>query len=48
MNLKRLRKKGYLPKELPPPLSSKLFAEKHRFIISKWDKKIVLEKARQT
>jgi hypothetical protein len=37
MNLKRLLEKGYLPKELPPPFSSKLFAEKHRFIKSKWD-----------
>ena len=47
MNLKRLLEKGYLPKELPPPFSSKLFAEKHRFIKSKWDKKINTEKAKQ-
>lgn len=47
MNLKRLLEKGYLPKELPPPFSSKLFAEKHRFIKSKWDKKINTEKAQQ-
>lgn len=47
MNLKKLVEKGYFPKELPPPFSSKLFAEKHRFIMSKWDKKIVLEKVQQ-
>jgi hypothetical protein len=47
MNLKRLLEKGYLPKELPPPFNSKLFAEKHRFIKSKWDKKINSEKAQQ-
>ncbi|MDF1675551.1 MAG: RNA-directed DNA polymerase [Vicingaceae bacterium] len=47
MNLKKLLEKGYLPKELPPPFSSKLFAEKHRFIKSKWDKKIAEEKKQQ-
>jgi hypothetical protein len=47
MNLKKLLEKGYLPKELPPPFSSKLFAEKHRYIKSKWDKKIAFEIALQ-
>lgn len=47
MNLKKLLEKGYLPKELPPPFTSRLFAEKHRFIKSKWDKKITSEKAQQ-
>lgn len=45
MNLKKLLEKEYLPKELPPPFSSKLFAEKHRFIKAKWDKKIEKIKA---
>jgi len=44
MNQKKLIEKGYLPKELPPPFNSKLFAEKHRFILSKWNKKIETEK----
>lgn len=48
MNLKKLLEKGYLPKELPPPFNSKVFAEKHRFIKSKWDTKITSEKAKQS
>ncbi|MCL1688361.1 hypothetical protein CMT57_00185 [Elizabethkingia anophelis] len=48
MNLKKLLEKGYLPKELPPPFNSKIFAEKHRLIKSKWEKKIAKEKERQS
>lgn len=48
MNLKKLLEKGYFPKELPPPFSTKLFAEKHRFIKSKWDKRIANEKIQQS
>lgn len=44
MNLKKLLEKGYLPKELPPPFTSKTFAEKYRFIKSKWDKIVTFAK----
>tara|TARA_R110002167_G_scaffold320691_1_gene526533 strand:- start:1189 stop:2922 length:1734 start_codon:yes stop_codon:yes gene_type:complete len=47
MNIKKLLERGYLPKELPPPFSSKLFAEKHRYIRTKWDKRIAKEKTQQ-
>ena len=36
MNLKRILQYGYFPKELPPPFETKTFAEKSRYIKSKW------------
>lgn len=48
MNLKKILEKGYLPKELPPPFESKLFAEKYRFIQSKWQKQIDEDKKAKT
>lgn len=47
MNLKRLIERGYLPKELPPPFHSKIFAEKYRFVDSKWSKIIDEEKKKK-
>lgn len=37
MNLKKLLELGYFPKELPPPFSTKIFAEKSRWIKAKWE-----------
>lgn len=36
MNLTRILEKGYLPKELPPPFTSKVFGKKSRYILTKW------------
>lgn len=36
MNLSRILEKGYLPKELPPPFTSKTFGKKSRYITKKW------------
>lgn len=48
MNLKKILEKGYLPKELPPPFESKIFAEKYRYIQAKWQKQIDEEKKTKT
>lgn len=37
MNLSRILEKGYLPKELPPPYTSKSFGKKSRYILKKWN-----------
>lgn len=37
MNLKRIIKKGYLPKELPPPFNSIKFGDKVTYIYKKWE-----------
>ena len=37
MNLKRIIKKGYLPKELPPPFNSTKFGDKVTYIYKKWE-----------
>tara|TARA_R110002049_G_C9127004_1_gene558748 strand:- start:244 stop:1995 length:1752 start_codon:yes stop_codon:yes gene_type:complete len=36
LNLSRILEKGYLPKELPPPFTSKTFGKKSRYITKKW------------
>ncbi len=45
MNLKRLLKLGYFPKELPPPFNTESFATKSRYINSKWS--AILNQAEQ-
>ncbi|MBZ9629188.1 RNA-directed DNA polymerase [Salegentibacter sp. LM13S] len=47
MNLKRLIERGYFPKELPPPFHSGIFAEKFRYVNTKWSKIINEEKLKQ-
>ncbi len=37
MKLKRLLSHGYFPKELPPPFTTELVADKSRYLITKWN-----------
>ena len=37
MNLTKILEKGYFPKELPPPFTTKPFGQKSRYIVKKWD-----------
>ncbi|MGO4710385.1 RNA-directed DNA polymerase, partial [Chryseobacterium sp. 2TAF14] len=38
MNLTKILEKGYFPKELPPPFTTKSFGQKSRYIAKKWDR----------
>lgn len=37
MNLTKILEKGYFPKELPPPFTTKPFGQRSRYIVKKWD-----------
>jgi len=44
MKLKRLLSHGYFPKELPPPFTTEIVADKSRYLITKWNNLLANER----